>query len=128
MEPEKQKLRILLVEDEAMVAMMICDMVADSGHEISSVEPDEERALKAIATQSPDLAILDVNLGGKPSYAVAEALANRGIPFLFSTGYGIRGLEPEYAHIPMLQKPFTQEDLEKALDAAYRGSRESCEP
>jgi CheY-like chemotaxis protein len=68
-----------------------------------------------------DLAMLDVNLAGENSFPVAEILARRGIPFLFATGYGIKGIAEEYRSYPVLQKPFRARDLEQALDQAVAG-------
>lgn len=63
-----------------------------------------------------DLAILDVNLDGRMSFPVAEILARRGVPFLFATGYGSAGIEPPYRDRPVIRKPFSLEDLGKAID------------
>ena len=113
-------LRLLVVEDEAMVAMMLEDMLADLGCVVVDVAGSLAQGL-ALA-DSPDIAIdgavLDVNLGGEKVYPVAERLAARRVPFIFSTGYGLAGISPQYAHVEALAKPFSLPRLERALLAA----------
>jgi CheY-like chemotaxis protein len=109
------KLRVLVVEDEGIVAMLIEDMVAELGHELGAVAARVTDALKAVEMDGFDFAILDVNLAGESSYAVADALAARGVPFVFATGYGTAGLARAYAGVPVLAKPFTRDDLERVL-------------
>ncbi|WP_261404766.1 response regulator [Chenggangzhangella methanolivorans] len=82
-------LRILLVEDEAMIAMLVEDMLLDGGAEVVGPAGGVKAALAVIAeTDAIDGALLDVNLGGEQSFEVADALAARNIPFVFVTGYG----------------------------------------
>jgi CheY-like chemotaxis protein len=117
-EPEQQtmkRLRILLVEDESMVAMLIEDMLADLGHEVGATASHMSEALEVARTGSFDLAIIDVNLDGEPSYPVAELLASRGIPFAFATGYGPGGVDGTFAGSPTLAKPFLLADLRRLL-------------
>jgi CheY-like chemotaxis protein len=76
--------RVLLVEDEAMIAMLLEDMLEDLGHELVRVANRLEDAVAAAGTEAIDLAILDLNLGGAPTYPAADALAERGIPFSLS--------------------------------------------
>ena len=106
-------LRVLLVEDENLVAMLLEDMLAELGHSVVGPVARLKKALEMAQHEAIDLAILDVNINGEQAYPVAEALAARGIPFVFSTGYGERGLPPQYRGHPTLQKPFQQHDLEK---------------
>jgi CheY-like chemotaxis protein len=68
-----------------------------------------------VAREQVDLAILDVNVAGEPIYPVAEALAQRSIPFVFSTGYGSAGIRDAFRDRPVLQKPFAQHDLKQKL-------------
>jgi CheY-like chemotaxis protein len=103
--------RILLVEDEMLVAMLLEDMLAEAGHTIIGPLARVDQAVKAAQEQTPDLAILDVNVGGDEVYPVAEVLAARGIPFAFATGYGAQGLRDPWQHRPTLQKPFHRNDL-----------------
>ncbi len=112
--------RLLLVEDEAMVAMMVEDLLADLGCVVVDVAGTLSRGL-ALASDAGlpiDGAILDVNLGGEKVYPVAEALAARGIPFIFATGYGIAGISETFSHVPALAKPYEQRALERMLTSA----------
>ena len=110
-------LRILIVEDEMLVAMNTEDMLLDLGHEVAGLASRLEPALSLAREGAFDLAMLDVNLAGQASFPVADALRERGIPFLFATGYGIQGIAEEYRSAPVLQKPFRACDLEDALRA-----------
>lgn len=110
--------RILIVEDEYLVAMMLEEMLGDLGYEVAHIARTLEEAVAAAAQPQVDIAILDLNLNGERSTPVAEALAARGTPFIFATGYGRAGLEGSFAEAPTLQKPFREEDLERALRAA----------
>lgn len=109
--------RVLVVEDEMMVAMLLEDMLSDIG--CSPVGPATriETALKLIEHGGFDIAILDVNLNGDETYPIADALAARTIPFVFASGYSAGGLRKEYRSIPLLQKPFQKRELERALAA-----------
>jgi CheY-like chemotaxis protein len=108
--------RILVVEDEAMIAMLIEDMLADSGALVVGPAGGVAAAMRAIESEPIDGALLDVNLGGEQSFSVAEALASRNIPFVFVTGYGGAGVRDLYPNAPTLQKPFMPIDLERALE------------
>jgi CheY-like chemotaxis protein len=122
--------RLLLVEDETMVAMMVEDLLVDLGCVVVDVAGTLSRGL-ALASDADlrlDGAILDVNLGGEKVYPVAEALAARGVPFIFATGYGIAGISETFSHVPALAKPYDQRALEQMLTAAIRGSAESGRP
>ncbi len=110
-----KKLRVLVVEDEALVAMFVEDMLSDIGHEVGAVASRMEEALGAARTGTFDLAIIDVNLDGKPSYPIADVLKERGIPFVFATGYGAGGLDPKFTGTPVLAKPFAMSDLQRLL-------------
>lgn len=98
--------RILIVEDEMLVAMFIEDMVGDLGHQVVGPVMRLETALAAAENEDIDLAILDINLAGKQSFPVAGRLTERGIPFVFASGYGAAGLVEPYRDAPVLQKPF----------------------
>ena len=109
--------RVLLVEDEALVAMLVEDMLADEGCEVAATASrlGDALALAADTSLLIDIAILDVNLAGEPVFAVAEALARRGVPFAFATGYGAGGLPESWRNRPTLQKPFTAADVHAVL-------------
>ncbi len=114
------RLRVLVIEDEGLVSMLIEDMLIEFGHEIAAVTGRMQDAIRAAQTASFDLAIVDVSLDGAPSYPVAEIIKARRIPFAFVTGYGLSGLDPRYAGWPTLQKPFTQPELAEVLLEAWR--------
>lgn len=107
--------RIVIVEDEMLIGMLLEDMLADLGHQVVAVVPRVREALSAVETQTFDFAILDVHLSGQPVFPVADVLIERGIPFVFATGYGERGLPEAYRGQRILQKPFSKEDLERVL-------------
>lgn len=108
-------LKVLVVEDEGLVALMIEDMLQDLGCEVVASVPRLDEACALAADKELDLAILDVNLAGQPSFPVAKILCDRGLPFIFSTGYGTAGLPPEFAHSPVVAKPFSSRALEEAV-------------
>jgi CheY-like chemotaxis protein len=110
-------LRLLVVEDETLVAMMLEVMLDTFGCVVTGVAGTLARGLAFAGneTVSLDGAILDVNLGGEQVYPVAEKLAERGVPFIFCTGYGTAGLMSEFAHVPTLAKPYQAEDLQGLL-------------
>ncbi|MDG2571032.1 response regulator [Vibrio parahaemolyticus] len=112
--------RILLVEDEGMIAMLVEDMLDDLGHELIRVATRLEDAVAAAGNEAIDLAILDLNLGGVLTYPAADVLAERGIPFIFATGYGSSGLKDGYTARPTLQKPLDTEALGQAIRQALR--------
>jgi CheY-like chemotaxis protein len=109
--------RILVVEDEMLIGMLLEDMLVDMGHVVVAVVPRVNEALAAVEREAFDIAILDVHLNGQAVYPVAESLISRGIPFVFATGYGERGLPEQYRGRPILQKPFSKEDLARMISA-----------
>ena len=113
-------IRVLLVEDETLVAMLLEDMVSDLGGTVIASASRVGRALEILEDPSTeiDIAILDVNLGGEDAFPVAGALAERGVPFAFSTGYGNAGLPDNWRSRPTLQKPFTQDQVVAVLSRA----------
>ncbi|HZH11196.1 MAG TPA: response regulator [Microvirga sp.] len=112
---ELNGLRILVVEDEAAISLLLEDMLLDFGCEVIGPAARLSAALDAVSKEQVDLAILDVNVAGEPIYPVAEALAQRSIPFVFSTGYGSAGIRDSFRDRPVLQKPFAQHDLKQKL-------------
>src|SRR5690242_15910799 len=117
MSPAIAKRRILVVEDEMLIGMLLEDMLTDMGHEVAAVVPRLKDALAAVERESFDLAVLDVHLHGESAFPVADALIAKGVPFIFATGYGERGLPENYRGRPVLQKPFARDDLDRLLKA-----------
>jgi CheY-like chemotaxis protein len=112
--------RVLIVEDEMLVAMLIEDMLAELGHVVAGITSRVATALPLIDGLNFDVAILDVNLGGEMSFPVADALAEKGRPYLFASGYGRAGIVAEHAHVPVLNKPFSCHELKTAIAAALQ--------
>ena len=110
-------LRVLVVEDEAMVSMWIEDTLALMGCEVVATASRLDAAMDKARTTTPDVALLDVNLAGQVSYPVAELLRARGIPFVFATGYGTSGRPAGLENALVLTKPFQMEQLAEALRA-----------
>jgi CheY-like chemotaxis protein len=108
--------RVLIVEDESLVAMLLETILEDMG--CTPVGPastiDEGLAL-ATGAEPLDAALLDVNVAGRQVFPIAEALKARGVPFVFSTGYGESGLSDEWRGHPTVQKPFTESAIREAL-------------
>lgn len=107
--------RVLVVEDEMTVAMLIEDMVSELAYEVAAVVPRLEDAMRMLDSDSFDLAMLDVHLNGKTVFPFAAELEARGIPFMFATAYGARGLPVEFRDYLVLQKPFGPVELRRAL-------------
>ncbi|HSI42415.1 MAG TPA: response regulator [Xanthobacteraceae bacterium] len=118
--------RILILEDESLVSMMIEAMVEELGCEVLGNHGSIERALEFIDQRHADIdiAVLDVNVGGARSYDVAQALAGRGVPFIFSSGYDEGGIDTVWRNHPRLMKPFRLEELEAGLRQALAGAAE----
>jgi len=115
--------RVLVVEDELMIRLLLQDMLADIGYTLAAEAGGVDEAL-ALARQGDfDVAILDVNLNGKPISPVADILISRGVPFVFATGYGQRGVPERYRNSPTLQKPFQADALAQAIEAAAHTAR-----
>ena len=118
-------LRVLVVEDEAMVAMLLEDMLAELDLRVAAVAGSVAQALAVLVSERPafDLALLDVNLRGSTVYPVADRLLALGIPFAFCSGYGAAGVADAYGHLPVIGKPFDVRLLGEALVATYNGGR-----
>jgi DNA-binding response OmpR family regulator len=113
---------VFLVEDEAMIRMMVADMLEELGYTIAAEAGEIDQAVKLARTASFDIAILDVNVNGKLISPVADVIAARNRPFIFATGYGTQGLPPEYRERPALQKPFQMETLAAMIERTLRGT------
>ena len=108
-------LRVLVVEDEMMVSMLIEDMLTDLGCKVVGPAARLDEAMELARTTELDCAVLDVNLGGQPIFPLADLLRERGLPFAFATGYGDAGLRDVDHGAPVLQKPFREGDLARVL-------------
>ncbi|WP_414692512.1 response regulator [Phenylobacterium sp.] len=108
-------LRVLVVEDEMMVSMLIEDMLGELGCLVVGPASRLDEAMALARDADIDCAVLDVNLGGQPIFPVADLLRERGRPFAFATGYGDAGLREVDRGSPVLQKPFREGDLARIL-------------
>jgi len=104
-------LRVLVVEDESIIAMLLENMLTAMDCKTVGPVAKLDKAVEMAEREALDVAILDVSLQGQEVYPVADALAARGIPFVFATGYGKAALHPPYSDRPALQKPFRLDDL-----------------
>ena len=107
-------LRILVVEDEPLIGMATSDLIEELGHLVVGPFFNVATSRDALSGQL-DAAILDVNLGSDEAYPIAEALAGRGIPFVFMTGYGPESLDKRFRQYPVLQKPVVRDALAQAI-------------
>jgi CheY-like chemotaxis protein len=107
--------QILIVEDEVLVAMHVEDLVIAMGHEVVGPASRVDEALQLARERTIHFAILDVNLAGQPSTLVADALRERGIPFVFATGYGSEGAALANSKELTLRKPYASQELERAI-------------
>lgn len=110
-----RRLRILVVEDEVLTTIMIEDMLADLGHTVAASAASVDEALSHVRLGGFDAALLDLNLHGARSYAVADALKAKNVPYLFITAYAERDIDARYRGHPSLRKPFSAEALAAAL-------------
>ncbi len=108
-------LRVLVVEDEMMVSMLIEDMLEDLGCKVVGPASRLDEAMALAAEAELDCAVLDVNLGGQSIFPLADFLRAKGAPFAFATGYGDAGLREADKGSPVLQKPFREADLARVL-------------
>ena len=118
---EVAKGRVLIVEDEIIVALFLEDLLAECGYEVAGVASRLDEAMARAEAPDFALAVLDVHLNGRDVFPLADRLAERGLPFVFATGYGARGIPERHAGRPVLQKPFLPADLVRTLDGL--GSR-----
>ncbi|MXQ12364.1 response regulator [Microvirga makkahensis] len=127
MPTSERKRHILVVEDEAMISMLLEDMVLDCGAEIVGPVAKFADALELAHKAEFEVAVLDLNLNGTLSYPIAEVIRERGIPVIFATGYGTDGLLDRFSDCPTLQKPFSQQDFAEAVAAAcHQDAADRC--
>jgi len=107
--------RVLVVEDETLVAMLVEDTLADAGVVVLGPVATVAEALALLGSDRPDLAVLDLNLAGETSEPVADALVRMGVPFVVASGYGASGVPARLSGVPVLAKPYAPEELTAAL-------------
>ena len=118
-----RKLTILVVEDEAIIRMLLCEMIEELGHVIAGQAARIDEALALInARLAFDIAILDVNLDGKSVEPIAAAIERRGLPFVFISGYGKSEIPERFRGRPFLEKPFAISSLMDVLETVVRYS------
>ncbi len=120
-----ERTRVLLVEDEAFIAMVVECYLEELGCDVVATASRLEDGLQKAADLQIDVALLDVNLAGKLSYPIAEMLNSRSIPFIFSTGYGFSALPKTFSGTPVLPKPFEKATLALALTAVLERQTEA---
>lgn len=107
--------RVLIVEDETLLAMNLEDMLTQLGHLVTGTATRIDKALSLAESSEFDLAFLDINLAGSNTFQVAAILRKRGIPFIFTSGYGRDGLVDGYRGDHLLTKPFGPSELEHMI-------------
>jgi CheY-like chemotaxis protein len=120
MNEDLKDVRVLIVEDESLVTMLIEDILDELGCRVAGIASDVDEALMKSSEQEFDVAILDVNLNGSRSFRVAEKLSELHMPFVFSTGYGSSGVPVAFQEAPIIVKPFQEHDLRQALTKALQ--------
>jgi CheY-like chemotaxis protein len=113
-------LRVLVVEDESLVAMLIEEYLAELGCAVAYSARRVGKAVEALGRCEFDAAVLDVNVAGESVLPVAALLDERKIPFIFASGYGAKGVDSRWADRPVLQKPFSPDELRFALLSSLR--------
>ena len=112
---DAERKRILIVEDEPILAIALQDMLEGLGYDVVGPAFRIAPALALASQAKLDGAILDVNMGDADSFGIAAALARRGTPYLFATGYGREGLGRDQDAVPVLVKPYREKEVEAAL-------------
>jgi CheY-like chemotaxis protein len=105
--------RVMIVEDEALVAMVVTESLTTLGCSVVGPFSRCSEAIMAIEADEVDAAILDVNLDGEMVYPLADMLTDRGLPFIFVTGYGAESIDRRFRHIPVIQKPVERHVLQR---------------
>lgn len=108
-------LKVFIVEDESLIAMLLEDILEDLGCEVVGSALNIRQALEQSEMVAADVAILDINLGGDPIFPVAAQLVGRRIPIIFASGYGATTLPDEWRDRPTLPKPFSSDQVAEAL-------------
>ena len=121
--------RVLIVEDDAMISLVLADLLDELGCSVVGPSPQVEAALALVEEQAPtlDAVLLDLRLGSALAYPVAEALVARGVPFAFMTGADLARVDARFAAVPVLGKPFELEELEALLPTLLAGRGASAD-
>jgi CheY-like chemotaxis protein len=119
--PALKGMRVFVVEDESLLALLLEDMLAELGCAVVGSASTVSEAIDAVRQRTFDVAILDIKLGAEKSFPVAEVLAARGVPFVFATGYGDGQVDDRWRDRQVLQKPFAQDQLAEVLRRAVAG-------
>lgn len=114
--------RIVIVEDESLVSMLLEDMLGDLGCIVAAAASEIGEAKAKLSSTVYDAVILDVNLNGARTFGIAQTLAQSRTPFVFSTGYGADGIPEPFRGVPIMSKPFSRHEVERALAAALDGA------
>lgn len=114
--------RVLFVEDEAIVSMLIEDMLLDLGIEVVGPVSKMDEALAQAQDAEVEAAVLDINIGGQLTYPVADILRERRIPVIFATGYGAAAVPERYRGTPTVHKPFDRQNFAAVIKAALADS------
>jgi CheY-like chemotaxis protein len=114
--------RVLVVEDEYFIADDMARALSSLGGEVVGPVPTLDKALALVAAERVDAAVLDINLKGQTVFPVADALRERGVPFVFATGYDQSAVPVEYEDVPRWEKPFNPQDLAKMLPSIVHQS------
>jgi CheY-like chemotaxis protein len=119
--PQLKDLRILVVEDEALVALQLEDMLMEFGCAVIGPASRVAQALELLNGEPVEAAVLDLNIAGELVYPVADELEARGLPYIFVTAYGTSDLTEPYRSRPVLEKPFARRELlQVMLDTLQR--------
>jgi DNA-binding NtrC family response regulator len=124
-ESNRRQVSVFLVEDEALIRMMMTDMLEELGHIVVAEAANIKEASTLAQKADFEIAILDINVRGERIDPIAEIIAGRRLPFLFASGYGAAGPPHKFRHIPNLQKPFAIERLGKTIEETLV-QRERC--
>lgn len=120
--------RIMVVEDEALVALALRESLDEMGFSVLGPFNRISEAMVALRNNRVDAAVLDVNLGGELIYPLADVLAADRVPFVFITGYGAEEIEPRYAKVPILQKPIEPGALQSVFAQPHRAESAVADP
>jgi CheY-like chemotaxis protein len=123
-----QSVSVFLVEDEALIRMMVVEMLEELGHRVVAEAGSVNVAEPLARTSVFDLAVFDINLAGFSISPIAEIVAARGLPFVFMSGYGPEGRPALFSETPVLRKPFLLEDFAAMIDAAMKAASEVQQP